>query len=244
MILDDQGRIIWFHPAGNREEATDFRVQAYKGRPALTWWQGRLSGGDGPRRGRHLQRELPPADARADGQRPRRRPARVRAHAAGHGAADRLRHGLPARGPRHPGGRPGGRARQRARALRVAQHRPHRHRPRASRAQPRGDGRWDYLHANSVALDADGNFIVSARQTRAVYKLSRRTGDVLWRLGGKRIDFKLGPGARVRPPARRPPAAGRHLDDLRQQRVAAAAQAVAGDHAAPRPGARPRSRAR
>ena len=57
---------------------------------------------------------------------------------------------------------------------------------------PRHGGEWDYVHANSVALDADGDFIVSARLTSAVYKISRRTGKILWRLGGTRSDFRWG----------------------------------------------------
>ena len=55
---------------------------------------------------------------------------------------------------------------------------------------------YDYFHVNSVELDDDGNFIVSARNTHAVYKLARADGEVLWRLGGKRSDYELGPGAR------------------------------------------------
>lgn len=55
---------------------------------------------------------------------------------------------------------------------------------------------WDYFHVNSVDVDADGNLLVSARNTWAVYKVHRRTGTVLWRLGGKRSDFALAAGAR------------------------------------------------
>jgi hypothetical protein len=55
---------------------------------------------------------------------------------------------------------------------------------------------WDYFHVNSIDVDADGNLLVSARNTWAVYKVHRRTGRVLWRLGGKRSDFALGAGAR------------------------------------------------
>ena len=35
---------------------------------------------------------------------------------------------------------------------------------------------------------------MSARNTWGVYKVSRRTGEVLWRLGGKRSDFEMGKG--------------------------------------------------
>ena len=52
----------------------------------------------------------------------------------------------------------------------------------------------DYFHVNSIDLSSDGDFLVSARNTWAVYKVSRKTGKVLWRLGGKRSDFEMGPG--------------------------------------------------
>ena len=56
------------------------------------------------------------------------------------------------------------------------------------------DGNVDYFHLNSIGVDSDGHLLVSARHTSAVYKLHRRTGQVIWRLGGTRSDFALGPG--------------------------------------------------
>ena len=53
----------------------------------------------------------------------------------------------------------------------------------------------DYLHANSIDIAADGNLLVSGRHTWSVYKLDRRTGEVIWRLGGKRSDFAMGKGS-------------------------------------------------
>ena len=55
---------------------------------------------------------------------------------------------------------------------------------------------YDYFHINSVDEDDDGNFLVSARNTHAVYKISRDERKVMWRLGGKRSDFAMGPGVR------------------------------------------------
>ena len=52
----------------------------------------------------------------------------------------------------------------------------------------------DYFHINSIDLTPDGGLLVSARNTWAVYKISRRTGEVRWRLGGKKSDFKMGKG--------------------------------------------------
>lgn len=58
------------------------------------------------------------------------------------------------------------------------------------------DGNVDYFHLNSIGVDSDGHLLISARHTSAVYKIHRRTGRVIWRLGGTRSDFALGPGVR------------------------------------------------
>ena len=54
---------------------------------------------------------------------------------------------------------------------------------------------WDYFHINSADVDSDGNILISARHTSAVYKLSKRTGKIIWRLGGRRA---TSPSARAR----------------------------------------------
>jgi hypothetical protein len=68
--------------------------------------------------------------------------------------------------------------------------------PSGSPGAPTGPLAYDYLHLNSVGLDSDGNLLVSARHTCCVYKVERGTGRVLWRLGGRRGDFRFGAGAR------------------------------------------------
>jgi Arylsulfotransferase (ASST) len=61
------------------------------------------------------------------------------------------------------------------------------------------DGRpgLDYFHVvNSIEVDHDNNLLVSARETSAIYKIDRSTGEIIWRLGGKRSDFEMGEGTR------------------------------------------------
>ncbi|HXP59037.1 MAG TPA: arylsulfotransferase family protein [Dongiaceae bacterium] len=53
---------------------------------------------------------------------------------------------------------------------------------------------YDYFHINSVRLDTDGNLLISSRYMWTVYKVNRTTGAIIWRLGGKKSDFKLGSG--------------------------------------------------
>ncbi len=54
---------------------------------------------------------------------------------------------------------------------------------------------WDAYHVNSIEPLADGSFVVSMRNTSAVYKVDSRSGRILWTLGGRHSDFKFGPGA-------------------------------------------------
>ena len=52
---------------------------------------------------------------------------------------------------------------------------------------------FNYFHINSLAIDTDGDVLISGRNTCAVYKVSRRTGKIVWRLNGKKSDFTMGP---------------------------------------------------
>ena len=49
----------------------------------------------------------------------------------------------------------------------------------------------DVSHFNSVSLDTEGNLLISARYFDQVFKVSRVTGAVVWRLGGKTGDVKI-----------------------------------------------------
>ena len=42
MIAEQNGALVWFHPLPRGYESTNFQVQQYEGKPALTWWQGRI----------------------------------------------------------------------------------------------------------------------------------------------------------------------------------------------------------
>ena len=47
----------------------------------------------------------------------------------------------------------------------------------------------NWTHGNALDLDADGNLLVSFRNLGEVTKIDVRTGDVLWRLGGRANQF-------------------------------------------------------
>ncbi|KAF7192949.1 hypothetical protein HII31_05760 [Pseudocercospora fuligena] len=60
-----------------------------------------------------------------------------------------------------------------------------------SQKPPRG---WNWIHLNSVDKDANGDYLISARYTNAIYKISGKTGKLIWTLGGTSSSFDLMPG--------------------------------------------------
>jgi hypothetical protein len=195
MILDNYGHLVWFRPLNTRG-VTGLRVQRYRGRPVLTWWQQRPEG-----------TRVDPWYTVADTS--YRTVATIRP--VGRVLGDIHEFVLTQRGTAlmttvrtiTVGGRPvtdGGFQELDLRTGRVlldwhsVGHVP------LSESYAKGPRKesvpYDFFHVNSIAQDSDGNLLVSARNTQTVYKIGRRTGRIIWRLGGKHSDFALGRGAR------------------------------------------------
>jgi len=49
----------------------------------------------------------------------------------------------------------------------------------------------DYVHGNAIELDRDGNLLISSRHMDEITKISRETGEILWRLGGRNNQFRF-----------------------------------------------------
>lgn len=202
MIVDDRGRPVWFKPVGGDKTATAFQVQHYRGRPVLTWWEGNTHLGHG-----HGEYVVMDANYREI--------ARVRSVASE--LPDHHEFQLTARGTAlmtlyverradlsAVGGRRDGTiVESRIQEVDVAsgrlvwEWRSADHVPvTEGLTAPKADKPHDYFHANSIEVDRDGDLIVSARNTHAIYKIDRPSGRIVWRLGGSRSDFAMGPGTR------------------------------------------------
>jgi len=198
MIIDPDGRLVWFLPYPEQENTmvTDFRVQNLYGQPVLTWWQGNTNAGHGRGVGMIYNSDY-------------QQIATVR---AGNGLDMGLHEFLVT---------PQGDAYINCTSL---VHVPGIRQPVVDSViqeidiktglvlfewhaldhialsdsfffTPKTSGRYfEAYHANSVALDSDGNLIISVRDTWAIYKVNRETGQIMWTLGGKHSSFKMGRG--------------------------------------------------
>lgn len=201
MIMGPHGDLIWFRPTpiGRNVLSTDFRVQNLHGKPVLTWFQGGMNNGHGIGEGiildqhyhqqavvhaanglkmdLHEFRVTPQGDAYIIA------PSPVWLHGIHRPVIDDVVQEIDIKT-----------------GLVVFEWHSldHIKLGESDVFGPKEPGHvLDPCHLNSVALDRDGNLIISARNTSAIYKVDHRSGRVLWRLGGKRSSFTMGPGTQT-----------------------------------------------
>jgi Arylsulfotransferase (ASST) len=209
MIMDDRGQLVWFHPLKLTKGVTDFRVQRYRGRPVLTWWRGRVSM-VGVGNGWYViydQSYRPVAEVRpGSGLAGDVHEFLLTSHDTAlmtiyHRRRVDLRSiGGPEDGLIWDGivqevDIPTGRVVFEWHSypqigIRESYSNPPK-KQLGTKPFP-----YDYIHLNSIAEEPNGDLLISGRNTHAVYEVDRQTGKVLWRLGGKKSDFRLGKGVR------------------------------------------------
>lgn len=201
LIVDRAGMPVWFRPLPRGLLVTNFFTARYREKPVLVWWQGRI---------------LPSGYGRGEAvvlDDHYREIARVRA--AGGRSMDLHALALTAEGTAlftcYPqtvqmdlssiGAPSNSRVLESiiqevdiASGRLLFEWRSLQHIPVSASQEPHAEP-YDYLHINSIEELPDGNLLVSGRHTWALYKLDRRTGDVIWTLGGKRSQFQMRPGA-------------------------------------------------
>jgi hypothetical protein len=204
VILDGRGRLVWARAVPEGRQATDFRVQRYRGRPVLTWWEGGTNVGVGFGEGVILDRSYREVMRvrMGNGQRADlhefQLTTRGTALMIGY---DYLERDLSEVGGPRDGAVIDGVVQEVDLRTGLVTYEwrglDHVELGESGRPAPRRPGEpYDYLHLNSVAVDNDGDLLLSARNTSTVYKIDRTSGSVLWRLGGKRSDFALDADAR------------------------------------------------
>jgi Arylsulfotransferase (ASST) len=200
MIVEPDGALVWFKPLPTHTEATNLQVQEYEGKPVLTWWQGNIS-----EHGFGLGEDVIADQTYTD-------IAHVR---AGNGlqadlhefqltalitAYEPIYCDLGALGGPEDGAvtdsvfqevdvRTGLVMYEWTSVDHVGLDESYERASTTSDPFP-----FDFFHLNSISLAHDGSLLISARNTWTVYDLEPRSGQILWRLGGKHSSFKMGAG--------------------------------------------------
>jgi len=197
MIIDRRGRLIWFQPS--TDSTFNVQVQRYMGQPVLTRWHGKLLNGYGSGVGEIIDETYTPIATVGDAK---TRPIDLHElQLTARGTALATYYETRSADLSSIGGaKRGSLLVSHALEIDVATNKTlldwvsidhvgidESYQPLPSSASEA----FNYFHINSVAEAADGNLLVSGRNTWCVYKIHRTTGEVIWRLNGKRSDFKL-----------------------------------------------------
>jgi hypothetical protein len=204
MILDPNGGLLWFKPMPPQTEAANLQVQEYEGKPVLTWWQGHIivhgfgmgedviaddtytdiehvHAGNGLEADLHEFQLTPQGTALITAYHPILCDLSSVGGLAYSGVTDAAFQEIDVR--------TGLVMFEWTTVDHVALSESYEHASHSSAAEP-----FDFFHLNSIGVDRDGSLLISGRNTWTVYRLSARSGQILWRLGGMHSSFKMGPG--------------------------------------------------
>jgi hypothetical protein len=191
MIVGPDGSLIWFQQAPRGQWTFDFQTQTYRAQPVLTWWQGytrRAGFGLGEDliydTSYHLVSTVHAADGlSADVHEFQITPQGTALVTAYFPVYWNPAHGIVWDGVVQEIDIPTG--------LLLFQWDSLDHIPLSDSYNSGAD----YFHLNSIEQTPGGSLLISGRNTWAGYLVDHGSGRVIWRLGGKRSSFKLGPGA-------------------------------------------------
>jgi hypothetical protein len=202
LIYTPQGRLVWFDQLSGGETAEDLNEQTYEGRRVLTWWKGRvlsLGFGQGEDLVMNSSYQTVARIPGGNGLKADLHDFRIAPHDIAYITAfNPIRCDLSA----VKGARDGTitdtavqEIDMRTGLVRWEWHSLDHVAAEESETEASTDSTpWDWFHINSIDLEHEGNIFISARSTWAGYQLEGGSGKILWRLGGLKSSFKMGPG--------------------------------------------------
>jgi len=204
LIYTPQGRLVWFDALPEGEAAENLNEQSYEGQRVLTWWRGHvlsLGFGQGEDVVTNSRYQTIARVAGGNGLKADLHDFRIAGHRIAYVTAyNPIRCDLTS-----IGGAPGGaivdtaiqQVDMKTGLVRWEWHSlDHIGAAESEVEAPAGSTPWDYFHLNSIEPESDGHLLISARSTWAGYLLDG-AGKVLWRLGGNKSSFEMGPGTRM-----------------------------------------------
>ncbi len=203
LILDNRLQPVWFRPVPTRVVASNLSRQTYEGRPVLAWWQGVVTNTGATESGKYVivdqhYRTVGTLTGK-DGWVLTVHEIVIRGHYAWVTANRNIPRDLSKYGGAYNGALIDSAVQEydlrSGKLLRTWDALDHIPLSDGRASLPTNGFPWDAYHVNSVQVPGDGSFIVSMRDTWAVYKVDIATGKIDWTLGGKHSDFKFGRGA-------------------------------------------------
>jgi hypothetical protein len=202
LIYTPQGRLVWFERLPNGETAEDLNVQSYEGQRDLTFWRGKvlsLGFGQGEDVVLSSQYQTVARVRGANGLQADLHDFQIVAHGISYTTAfNAIRCNLSSVGGATDGVILDTAVQEidmRTGLVRWEWHSlDHVAASESETPAPTTAAPWDWFHVNSIDPQPDGNIFVSARSTWAGYQLEGGSGNILWRLGGLKSSFKMGPG--------------------------------------------------
>jgi hypothetical protein len=205
LIYTPQGRLVWFDKLSGGETAEDLNEQTYEGRRDLTWWKGkvlslgfgqgedivmnssyqtvaRIPGGNGLKADLHEFQIAPDDVAYITAYNPIRCNLEAVKGATDGAIVDTAVQEIDMKT---------GLVRWEWHSL------DHVGASESEVETPTGATPWDYFHLNSIDPEPGGDVFISARSTWAGYQLGGGSGKILWRLGGNKSSFEMGPGTKT-----------------------------------------------
>jgi Arylsulfotransferase (ASST) len=205
LIYRPDGRLVWFDHLTDGTTAEDLNMQSFEGHTALTWWKGRVlslgfgqgedivmdtsyrliarvAGGNGLQSDLHDFQLAPNGIAYITAYNPIRCDMRSIKGSAKGSITDTAVQAIDIK----------------TGLVRWEWHSLDHIGPAESEVEvPNETTPWDYFHLNSIDVEPNGNLLLSARSTWAVYQLEKGSGVVQWRLGGNRSSFQMGAGTKM-----------------------------------------------
>lgn len=212
LILDSRLRPVWVQPAGTTVVSADLQQETYDGQPVLVWWRGLITKSGATESGQVVvvdQHYRTLATLRASA------PWLISIHDAVISGSTiwvtvyRYAHGQNLK--RYGGSRSGTVFDSGVQAYDLKTGRllytwdplkggpagvPLAESEQPASAPTAPHGAWDAYHVNSVQVLANGEILVSMRNTWAAYLIDTGAGRIVWRLGGRRSSFSLPSKAR------------------------------------------------
>lgn len=199
MILNPQGKLLWWHQLSGEEAATNVQLTSYEGKPAIAWWQGSFLGvgyghgegiivntsyqqvatvkaGNGYSADLHELVVTPGGQAYLDAYTPVCLPTCS-------GSSPAVLDGVVQEIDIHTG-------------LVMWEWHALGHVPISDTELIPAGGFFDPYHFNSIQPLPEERVLLSMRNTSAIYELQQGSGAILWTLGGKKSSFALNKRAR------------------------------------------------